>query len=86
VRVNVSGALAAASVAVFVGCVIGVWATPDFWETIPALPCIVGAALLAASAFYAHRKSLVGALAIGVAVTIITFVATLAVGSSRWGS
>jgi hypothetical protein len=86
VRVNVSGALAAASVAVFVGSLIGAWATPDFWETIPALPCILGAAVLAALAFYAHHKSPVGALALGVAVAIITFVATLGVGSSRWAS
>ena len=85
-RVTTSGALAAASIAVFVGSLIGAWATPDFWKTIPALPCILGAALLAAFAFYTRRKSLVGALALGVAVAIITFVATLGVRSSRWAS
>jgi hypothetical protein len=78
--------LAAASVAVFVGSLIAAWATPDFWEGIPLVPCVLGTALLAAAAFYTHRRSLVGALATGVAVTIITFVATLGMSSSRWAS
>jgi len=85
-RVTTSGALAVASVAAFVGSLIGAWATPDFWEGIPLVPCVFGTALLAAAAFYTHRKSLVGAVAIGVAVTIITFVATLGMTSSRWAS
>ena len=78
--------LAAASVAVFVGSLIAAWATPDFWGGIPLVPCVLGTALLAAAAFYTHRRSLVGALATGVAVTIITFVATLGMSSSRWAS
>lgn len=85
-RVTAPGALAVASVASFIGSLIGAWATPDFWEGIPLVPCVLGTALLAAAAFYTHRKSLVGALAIGVAVTIITFMAALGMTSSRWAS
>jgi hypothetical protein len=80
-----STVLASASVAVFVGSLIWAWATSDYWETIPMVPCVVGAGVLAAAASYVHRRRLWVSLGIGIAVTLVTFVATGTVGFSRWG-
>jgi hypothetical protein len=80
----VSALLALASVAVFVGGLIGAWATFDFWETIPLVPCMIGAGFLAALALYARRGGFLGPLAVGLAVAAATFVATLFVTLARW--
>ncbi len=77
--------LAIASVAVFVGSLIGAWATFDFWETIPLVPCVLGAGILAALALYVTRRRLMGALIVGFAVTLMTFVGTYFITSARWG-
>jgi Na+-transporting NADH:ubiquinone oxidoreductase subunit NqrD len=73
-----------ASVAVFFGSLIGAWATFDFWETIPLVPCVLGAGILAALALYVRRRRLLGALLLGLAVTLITFVGTLFITLARW--
>jgi hypothetical protein len=73
-----------ASVAVFFGSLIGAWATFDFWETIPLVPCVLGAGILAALALYVPRRRLLGALLLGLAVTLITFVGTLFITLARW--
>lgn len=67
-----------------VGSVIGAWATFDFWETIPLIPCVLGAGILAALALYARRGGWVGPLVLGLAVTFVTFVATAFVTLVRW--
>jgi uncharacterized protein YqgC (DUF456 family) len=84
VRVTASGLLALASVAVFVGSLIGAWATFDFWETIPLVPCVLGAGILAALALYVRRRRLLGALMLGLAAAFVTLVGTLFVTLSRW--
>ena len=76
--------LALASVAVFAGSLIWAWATFDFWETVPLVPCVIGAGLLAALALYARRGGLLGPLAVGLAVGVATFVATAFVTLARW--
>jgi hypothetical protein len=73
-----------AAVAVFFGSLIGAWATFDFWETIPLVPCILGTGFLAAAALYLRRRRLLGALILGLAVTSMTFVGTLFITLSRW--
>ena len=83
-RTAVPPLLALASVAVFVAGVIGAWATFDFWETIPLVPCVVSAGLLAALVLYARRGGFLGPLALGLAVAAATFVATLFVTLARW--
>jgi hypothetical protein len=80
----VAAPFALASVAVLVGSVIGAWATFDFWETIPLVPCVLGAGTLAALALYARRGGFLAPLALGVAVAAATFVATLFVTLARW--
>jgi peptidoglycan/LPS O-acetylase OafA/YrhL len=83
-RVTASVLLGIASVAVFVGSVLWAWATFDFWETIPLVPCVLGAGVLAAFALYVPRRRPLRALGIGLAVTIMTFLATAFVTLSRW--
>jgi hypothetical protein len=73
-----------ASVAVVFGSLIGAWLTFDFWETIPMVPCVLGAGILAALALYVRSRRLLGALMLGLAVTGVTFVATLFVTIARW--
>jgi hypothetical protein len=76
--------LGIASVAVFVGSLIGAWATFDFWETIPLVPCVLGAGTLAALALYVSRRRLMGALILGVVVTLMTFTGTFFITLARW--
>ena len=76
--------LALASVAVFVGSLIWAWATFDFWETIPLVPCVLGAGTLAALALYARRGGFLAPLGVGLAVAAATFVATAFVTLARW--
>jgi hypothetical protein len=73
-----------ASVAVFFGSLIGAWATFDFWETIPLIPCVLGAGVLAALALYVRRRRVLGALMLGFAVTLMTFIGTFFITLSRW--
>jgi len=86
VRGTASGLLAIASVAVFVGSLIGAWATFDFWETIPLLPCVFGAGILAALALYVSRRRLMGALILGFVMTLMTFIGTYFITGARWAS
>ncbi len=76
--------LALASVAVFAGSLIWAWATFDFWETVPLIPCVIGAGFFAALALYARRGGLLRPLAVGLAVGVATFVATAFVTLARW--
>jgi hypothetical protein len=75
---------ALASAAVLVGSVIGAWATFDFWETIPLVPCVLGAGTFAVLALYARHGGFLAPVALGVAVAAATFVATLFVTLARW--
>jgi uncharacterized protein YqgC (DUF456 family) len=76
--------LAIASVAVLVGSLIGAWRTADFWETIPLVPCVVGAGTLAAAALYARRRQTAEAVVIGLGVAFVTLVGTLLIALGRW--
>jgi hypothetical protein len=84
VRITASALLAVASVAVFVGSLVGAWATFDFWETIPLVPCVLGAGILAALALYARRRRFLGPLVLGLAVAFVTFLSTLFITIARW--
>jgi hypothetical protein len=78
--------LAIASFLVAIGSFVGSWATPDWWETIPMVPFTVAAGVLAAGAVYARIRRLAPALSVGLLVGLVTFIATGAVGCSRWCS
>jgi Na+-transporting NADH:ubiquinone oxidoreductase subunit NqrD len=56
----------------------------DFWETIPLIPCVLGAGVLAALALYVRRRQVLGALMLGFAVTLMTFIGTFFITLSRW--
>jgi hypothetical protein len=73
-----------ASVAVFFGSLIGAWATFDFWERIPLIPCVLGAGVLAGLALYVQRRRLLGALMLGFVVMFMTFIGTLFITLARW--
>jgi hypothetical protein len=79
-------ALAIASLLVAIGNVVGGWATPDWWEGIPLVPFTLGAGALAAAAVHLRTKSLLAALPVGVAVSVVTLIATFGVSCSRWCS
>ena len=83
-RVAASALLALASVAVFVGSLIGAWATFDFWEPVPLFPCVLGAGILAALALYVRRRRFWGPLVLGLAVASTTFAGTLLITVTRW--
>jgi hypothetical protein len=84
VRVTASALLAMASGVVFVLSIAWAWATFDFWETIPLVPCMLSAGILAGLALYVPRRRPFGALLLGFVVAIMTFTATLLVTLSRW--
>jgi hypothetical protein len=73
-----------ASGVVFFGSLVWAWATFDFWETIPLVPCVLSAGILAALAIYVRRRRPFGALLLGLAVAILTFIGTLFVTGARW--
>ena len=73
-----------ACVAVFVGSLIGAWATFDFWDTVPLIPCVLGAGILAGLSLYARRRRFLGSVALGLAVAVATFVATAFITLARW--
>ena len=73
-----------ASGVVFVVSIVWAWATFDFWETIPLVPCMLSAGTLAGLAVYVPRRRPWGALLLGLAVAMMTFIATLFVTLSRW--
>jgi hypothetical protein len=79
-----STSLALASVGVLIGSLIGAWVTFDFWETIPLVPCVLGAGSLAGLSLYARRRRFFGSVALGLAVAVATFVATLLITLARW--
>jgi hypothetical protein len=84
VRPVTSVLLAVASGAVVVGSLIGAWRTVDFWETIPMVPCVVGAGLLAAFAVYVGFRRPVAAVLLGLVVSLATFVGTALITLARW--
>jgi len=81
-----STTLAIASLLVAVASLVGSWATPDWWETIPVVPFAVAAGVLAAGAVYMRVSRLVTTLSVGLLVGLVTFIATGLVGCSRWCS
>jgi MFS superfamily sulfate permease-like transporter len=81
-----STTLAIASLLVAVGSLVGSWATPDWWETIPMVPFVIAAGVLAAGAVYLRVGRLITTLSVGLVVGVVTLVATGAVGCSRWCS
>jgi hypothetical protein len=76
--------LALASGLVIISTAVGAWVTFDFWETIPLVPCVVSAALLAALAAYLPRRSTVVGFAVGFAVGSATFLVALVITLGRW--
>ena len=86
VRANTSGALVAITVGIFSASVIWAWVTPDFWESVPLVPCVLSAAFFSACAAYSLRRKLLPAAATALATAVIMFVVTLSVSSARWGS
>jgi hypothetical protein len=82
--------LALASICVVVGSVVWAWATFDFWETVPLVPCAGASGLLAAGAVYSgwtgvglwRRAGL--AVFVGVAVALATFIGTGLMTLYRW--
>ena len=83
-RITAPALLAIASGVLSFGSLAWAWATFDFWETIPLVPCVLGAGMLAALAMYVRRRRPLGALLLGLAVAIMTFIGTLLVTSARW--
>jgi hypothetical protein len=77
-------ALGAASAGVFIGSLAWAWATFDFWESVPLVPCVVLSGVLAALAVYGASKRLGAALTLGLFVSALTFMGTLIVTLTRW--
>ena len=81
-----SALLALAALIVFGGSLIGAWATFDFWETVPLVPCVLGTGLLAGLSVYAERRGFLGPVVLGLAVPAATFLATFVITLARWAS
>jgi hypothetical protein len=83
--------LTTASAAVIVGASLWAWETSDYWDPVPAFPCIAAAGMLAGLASYARPgrrgwgRRLARATVIGLGVSFLTFVVTRFV-SLRWTS
>jgi hypothetical protein len=73
-----------ASAVVVVGSLAWAWATFDFWDTVPAFPCVGAAGGLAALAVYAAGKHGAVAILVGLFVSGATFIGTALVTISRW--
>jgi hypothetical protein len=86
VRATTSVALVAITLAIFIASVVWAWATPDFWESAPLIPCVLSAAFFGACATYALRRGLPAAIVMGLVIAVITFITTLSVTSARWAS
>ena len=82
-RALTSVLLALASVAALIGSMTWAWATFDFWETVPLIPCVVGTGILAALAVYTWRGRVAAALATGIAMAAITYCGTFLM-TVRW--
>lgn len=67
-----------------VGSLGWAWATFDFWETVPLIPCVALAGVLAALTVYAARKGVGLAVAAGVLVSTATFIGTALITLARW--
>ena len=85
VRTATAITLAVGSAAVVISATIWSWSTADFWETIPMLPCIAAAGILAGLAFYAWRSRFIPAVAVTAGVSSATFFVTL-YAQLRWTS
>ena len=83
-RFVAAGVCSLASVGVVVGSLVWAWATFDFWESVPLLPCVAVAGGLAAIAVYAARRTVAAAVAVGVLVSAATFIGTLLITLARW--
>jgi hypothetical protein len=76
--------LGLASAGVIIGSLAWAWATFDFWESVPLLPCVATAGGLAALAVYSARKSAAAAILVGLSVAGATFIGTALVTLARW--
>ncbi len=77
--------LAVASAGTVVASLAWAWATSDFWETVPLLPCVGMSGVLAALAVYTARKGAwAAAVFVGVAVAVATFFGALFITLARW--
>jgi hypothetical protein len=76
--------LGLASAVVVVGSLAWAWATFDFWDTVPALPCVGAAGGLAALAVYAAGKHAAAAILVGLSVSGATLIGTALVTIARW--
>jgi hypothetical protein len=83
-RLTAAFALGLASVGVIVGSLAWAWATFDFWETVPLVPCVGAAGGLAALAVYAAGTHGAVAILVGLAVSGATFIGTALVTIMRW--
>ena len=79
-----SAGLGVASAAVVAASGVWAWATFDFWETVPLVPCLLGAGLLASLAVYDRGRKFVVALLVGLVVTGAAFCITGLVTLYRW--
>ncbi|HEX6701921.1 MAG TPA: hypothetical protein VF101_14435 [Gaiellaceae bacterium] len=70
--------------AVFAGSLVGAWSTFDFWGTVPMVPCVLAAGVLAGLALYVRRGGSLGPMLLALGVALITFFGTLAVTLGRW--
>jgi hypothetical protein len=82
-RSSTAAGLALAAAAVVVGTVVGSWASFSFWETVPLVPCVIGAGVLAAAAAFRRRGRAI-AVVVGLTVSAVTFVAALMMTLARW--
>ena len=83
---SAAAVLALASLGVAVGSIAWAWATFDFWESVPLIPCVLAAGVLAALAVHAAQRRIAPAVVVGGLVSVATFVGTLVVTISRWGA
>ena len=79
-----SAFLGAASAAILALSVVWAWRTFDFWETVPMVPCLLAAGVLACLAIYTGSRRPLLALFVGVLTIAGGFVATLLVTLARW--
>jgi hypothetical protein len=70
-------------VATLIGSCAWAWATFDFWETVPLIPCVALAGILGALAVYTWRGQVANALATGIVMAALTWVGTFFM-TLRW--
>jgi hypothetical protein len=83
-RLTAAFVLGFASAVVTIGSLVWAWATFDFWESVPLIPCVGTAGGLAGLAVYAARKNAVPAILVGLSVAAATFIGTALITLARW--